>query len=303
MAENSAERLQRLLGGSAGTTHSLPGATPTTARGPNSEAFKPTEGNTRIYFVKDVTYSMEPYIKAVQTVASNVGRQTLHAEKGIEATVIGVNEHQRAGFTPSILQHRGRPGINIHGDFLQYYPWTTNPEQLQTQVANLILETKSNGDVAEPYECAAKFLVDQITADRKLNPDRTYGVVFFGDAMPHGAKGLKTPFLVSLSDMDAGCVHGVHADELENLINVANRVYWVDCDQRRTGDFKKYTYDPLSRRESSIYVKFADAQGILEQALVGMVKQTVSPVAFKEYLASLPSATATSVRGLLGNGQ
>ncbi len=292
MTTDASDRLKALLG-TAAASRALPSAQQPTAPRLNSETFtQPQQGNTRIFYVADVTYSMAPYVQAMQRVIESVGQKTLDAQKGIEATVLGINEHERQGYTPRIIREK-ISSAKLHQNFLQYFDWTADPSKIRSQVAQLVLENQPNGDTAEPYECTAKYVVDHITQDKIKNPNRNYGVVFFGDAKPHG---------ITKFD-DRGCVHGVKADELETLIQVANRVYWVDCDSQGTGEFKQFTYDPLSKRETSIYLKFKDAQSILEDALVGMVKQTVSPATYNDFLATLSGTQAQQVRRLLGNGK
>ena len=306
MAEDAAERLRRLMGASGvPSARSLPGSNQTSSVGTDgtskprlsAETFQqPQQSNVRTLYLTDGTGSMWEYISAVKRVIQNVGRQTLDAKRNIEAMVALFDEHQEQGYTSPILT---TSGIKRHSDFLQYNEWTTSPAALESQVANLIQTTIGNGTGDEPYECAAKWATDLMIDDRKQNPARVYGVVIFGDSIPHGA-----PVTSALP-----CSHGVKADELETLTQVANRVYWVDCSQANSwspwdqATFEKYTYGLTTPKETSVYLKFADAEPILEAALVGMAKKTESPFAFKDYLASLPPAQAAQVRGLLGNGK
>ena len=295
MADDVKDKLARLLAGKA--AGQLPGAAAKQISAGQPIYQRPAEqlGNLRVIYITDGTVSMSSYIDAVQRVIKDVGTHVLSAEQKIEAAAMLFDEHKGSSFTPALIRNlqyaTGRRGI-VHSDFLQTNEFTSNATTLEQQVAGLVRADIGNGSNDEPYECAAKYLVDLITEDHKTNPNRKYAVVMFGDEQPHGIYGSQA------------CPHGVSPQELRTLATLANRSFWVDCDPHRgEGPFRLGTYEQARDIETATYLKFKDAAPILKEALIGMVEQTKGASAYASFLTQLPAATASSVKGLLGNGK
>src|SRR3989344_6365214 len=94
------DKLRARLGAGNTTTGQLPGSTPRALPGEVAQrledrAVRETYAPMTVYFVFDTTNSMQLYIDAVRNCANVVGNAILSAEKGIEATVWGVGEHDR----------------------------------------------------------------------------------------------------------------------------------------------------------------------------------------------------------------
>lgn len=290
MADDAKERLARLLGGNA-PAGQLSGATPRQIdAGKTHQPPAQQQGNVRIIYITDATVSMFDAIEAVRGVIRDVGNHVLSADLQIEAAAMGFDEHAGYGFTPAMLKAaQYDEGVTVHRDFLQINPFTTSGATLEQQVAGIVKADEGNGTGDEPYECAAKYLVDLVQEDRATNPTRKYGVVIFGDSMPHGVPGASV------------CPYGVSPQELRTLATLANRTFWVDCDnQPGDGPFKLGTYEQVRGVETATYLRFRDAASILGEALTAMAEQTKGPAAYQAFLAQLPATTAITIKGLLG---
>jgi|GEM_PF-3589831 len=232
-----------------------------------------------VYAVFDSTGSMRQYIDQVRSCIDDVGRQVLDAKKGIEACVLGVNDH-------CDKQELVNARVKMLGDYGQDNTPTTNVATLQAQINGII--NTSGGDYPEAYECLAADLVQKINTQKTATSSKKQVIILFGDDIPHNKK----------SNLDDGCPYQRGPEQLVAMTAVATHTYFVDCSE--SGDkFKNGTYQAAGNLQKTTYLRFEQARAVLPEAIIGMFKKEESPDALKEYLASLSADKASKVAGLL----
>lgn len=259
------------------STKYLPSSAEAAAR-LNEHAAPAKDAPVVLYEAIDGTGSMDFVIKSVLKCAYKVGSEIFQADKGIEACVLGINDHYDA----AELQRSGR---KLLGNYGQDNQPTSDARTLEQQVKNLVLT--HGGDAPEAYECVAADLITKMEQSRAKSPNKKQVVVIFGDDEPHSNKE---------------CPYQRGPEQIVAMVALADHTYFVDCANILSGtSFKKGTYGPVSSSPKATYLKFRDAESVLPEAIIGMVKTHQSPTRLAEYFATLPAEKATKVAGLLGS--
>lgn len=257
-----------------------------------------------VWYVLDTTGSMDPYIIAVRQCITAVGRETLSAQKGIEARILGVGDHG-----DKYQLERARLPYLI-GDFGQGNMPTTSADILTQQVADII--NTHGGDIPEAYECMAAHLVQAITQEQITTPQKKQVVVWMGDAYPHQPMQASEQEIVSsrktlgYNYYDDRCPFQRGPEQLVALAGLVSRSYWIDCNSASDSPFRRLTFAPVEQFQTAHYLRFADAQSVLPEALIGMVKEAESKAAYETYLKDIEkvdAGKAQQVAGLLGTGR
>ena len=253
-----------------------------------------------VYLAFDTTDSMGFVINAVRKSIKRIGSGILTTGENIQAAILGVGDHSDA----KSLQKRG---VHLLGDYGQDNVPTSDPSELKRQV-HAIVDTLG-WDQHEAYECFAHDIGKRIETSLQQDPSQQYAVILFGDAAPHQKpatwlRQITQGFIVG----DAGCKYGRRPEELILLANAAAHTYFVDCSETLFSQplderFRQGTYGPVEQHPKTSYLLFKDAEEILPEAIIGMVRKVRGPESLDRYLAQLEPGTATRVTKLLGTGK
>ena len=197
---NSNEK--RLGSGSSGREERLlPGDEPQAVLNSAARVLLQPRRELDVYIAFDTTYSMQPYIDAVRRNIGTVTDELLG--QGLRISINGVSDHS-CGET-----------------YLQTNALTISPAEVKLSLDKMVIETTSNDDVPEAYECLALNLAERIPVESAGNKR---AVILIGDSIPHGMK--------QDSYTDYGCPLKVdYAAAFRAMKKLCDGFYFVGCDK------------------------------------------------------------------------
>jgi hypothetical protein len=240
-----------------------------------------------VYYVFDITHSMESYISAVRDCIHDIGSATLDAHENVSACVLGVGEHRTNDHGREIQFNLGDYGIDNS--------LTSKKGELKKQIDLMPCFKSGNNDFLEAYECLAYDLSEKIFRRKQESPSRRSLVVFFGDSGPHYG-----PNDIMKLEHDRGCPNKRDRREINKLVQTADHTYFIDCGDKNGLKLLTFLPSNLNEDPKATYFRFSDASDVLRETIISMTKKAISNKAFIDYTRSLPPEISGRVVQLIG---